>query len=234
MGCFFSCRNLLGLVVYAFFRQTFACFERPTLWGWQFYYAPRQRWRCTSTLPYQKTNPDGVICERKCAIVDDFRRANVSLIFIYVKGNTKLNRQNYTLKNNPLGLVLWQGRVKMQSGLTLPKSSAKCNPLGLVFIYDCISPIIYANKSICQSSPPQNNPLWLVVYAFFRRALGRFERPTLRDWQLYYVPRQRWRCTSTLPYQRTNLDGVIGGRNYAETIQIHAEILTRIRVIDPK
>ena len=51
----------------------------------------------------------------------------------YAKGNTKLNRQNYTLKNNPLGLVLWQGRVKMRSGLTLPKSSAKCNPLGLVF-----------------------------------------------------------------------------------------------------
>ena len=98
----------------------------------------------------------------------------------YVKGNTKLNRQNYTLKNNPLGLVLWQGRVKMRSGLTLPKSSAKCNPLGLVFIYDCISPIIYANKSICQSSPPQNNPLGLVVYTFFRQTFACFERPTLR------------------------------------------------------
>ena len=45
---------------------------------------------------------------------------------------------------------------------------------------------------------------------------------------------QGWRFVSTLPYQKTNPDGVIGGRNYAETIQIHAEILTRIRVIDPK
>ena len=133
----------------------------------------------------------------------------------YVKGHTKLNRQNHTLKNNPLGLVLWQGRVKMRSGLTLPKSGAKCNPLGLVFIYDCISPIIYANKSICQSSPPQNNPLGLVVYAFFRRALGRFERPTLRGCQFYYAPRQRWRCTSTLPYQKTNPDGVICERKCA-------------------
>ena len=84
----------------------------------------------------------------------------------YVKGNTKLNRQNHTLKNNPLGLVFWQGRVKVRSGLTLPQRAAMCNPLGLVFIYDCISPIIYANKSICQSSPPQNNPLGLVVYTF--------------------------------------------------------------------
>ena len=33
---------------------------------------------------------------------------------------------------------------------------------------------------------------------------------------------------------KTNPDGVIGGRNYAKTIQIHAENLTRIRVIDPK
>ena len=82
----------------------------------------------------------------------------------YVKGNTKLKRQNYTFKNNPLGLVLWQGRVKVRSGLTLPKSSAKCNPLGLVFIYDCISPIIYVNKSICQSSPPQHKPLGLVFW----------------------------------------------------------------------
>ena len=133
----------------------------------------------------------------------------------YVKGNTKLNRQNYTLKNNPFGLVLWQGRVKMRSGLTLPKSSAKCNPLGLVFIYDCISPIIYANKSICQSSPPQNNPLWLVVYAFFRQTFACFERPTLWGWQFYYAPRQRWRAASTLPYQKTNPDGVICGRKCA-------------------
>ena len=95
----------------------------------------------------------------------------------YVKGNTKLNRQNYTLKNTPLGLVLWQGRVKMRSGLTLPKSSAKCNPLGLVFIYDCISPIIYANKSICQSSPPQNNPLGLIFLA--GQALGRSDNPAI-------------------------------------------------------
>ena len=166
--------NPLGLVVYTFFRRKFVCFERPTLWGCQFTYAPRQRWRCTSTLPYQKTNPDGVICGRKWAIVDDFRRANVSLIFIYVKGNTKLNRQNYTLKNNPLGLVLWQGRVKMRSGLTLPKSSAKCNPLGLVFIYDCISPIIYANKSICQSSPLAKQPLMVGRLRFLPAGVGSF------------------------------------------------------------
>ena len=133
----------------------------------------------------------------------------------YVKGNTKLNRQNHTLKNNPLGLAFWQGRVKVRSGLTLSQRAAKCNPLGLVFIYDCISPIIYANKSICQSSPPQNNPLGLVVYTFFRRTLGRFERPTLRGWQFYYASRQRWRCTSTLPYQKTNPDGVICGRKWA-------------------
>ena len=99
-----------------------------------------------STLPYQKTNPDEIICDGRRAIVDDFRRANVSLIFIYVKGNTKLNRQNYTLKNNPLGLVLWQGRVKMRSGLTLPKSSAKCNPLGLVFQIGRLSPLEYVYK----------------------------------------------------------------------------------------
>mgnify|MGYP003084592577 CR=1 FL=1 len=57
----------------------------------------------------------------------------LTLYLYYAKGNTKLNRQNDTLKNNPLGLVFWQGRVKVRSGLTLPKSSAKCNPLGLVF-----------------------------------------------------------------------------------------------------
>ena len=57
----------------------------------------------------------------------------LALYLYYAKGNTKLNRQNYTLKNNPLGLVLWQGRVKVRSGLTLPQRAAKCNPLGLVF-----------------------------------------------------------------------------------------------------
>ena len=149
----------------------------------------------------------------------------------YVKGNTKLKRQNYTFKNNPLGLVLWQGRVKVRSGLTLPKSSAKCNPLGLVFIYDCILPIIYANKSICQSSPPQNNPLGLVVYTFFRRALGRFERPILRDWQFYYAPRQRWRCASTLPYQKTNPDGGICDGRRAIVGDFRRAIFSRIFIL---
>ena len=50
------------------------------------------------------------------------------------------------IPNKPLGLVFWQGRVKMRSGLTLPKSSAKCNPLGLVFQIGRLSPLEYVYK----------------------------------------------------------------------------------------
>ena len=46
----------------------------------------------------------------------------------YVKGHTKLNRQNHTLKNNPLGLVLWQGR-RWSKAPTLPQCATKMQPL---------------------------------------------------------------------------------------------------------
>ena len=45
---------------------------------------------------------------------------------------SKPNRQSPHPQNNPLGLVFWQGRVKMRSSLTLPKSAAHGNPIGLV------------------------------------------------------------------------------------------------------
>ena len=86
----------------------------------------------------------------------------------YVKGNTKLKRQNYTFKNNPLGLVLWQGRVKVRSGLTLPKSSAKCNPLGLVFQIGLIS----ANSQAIIARLAGSPEMLTFAYARARSVLG--------------------------------------------------------------
>ena len=47
-------------------------FERPTLRGCHWILDSWQRWRFASTLPCQKTNPDGVIGGQKCAIVGRF------------------------------------------------------------------------------------------------------------------------------------------------------------------
>ena len=69
-----------------------------------------------------------------------------------------------TPATQPPRIGLLAGQALERSGLTLPQRAAKCNPLGLVFIYDCISPIIYANKSICQSSLPRHKPLGLVFW----------------------------------------------------------------------
>ena len=59
-------------------------------------------------------------------------------------------------------------------------------------------------------------PLGMVFQVCRVYELGRFERPTLRGCHYRYMLRQGWRFASTLPYQKTNPDGVIGGVNWVE------------------
>ena len=51
----------------------------------------------------------------------------------YVKGNTKLKRQNYTFKNNPLGLVFQIGLISANSQAIIARLAG--SPEMLTFAY---------------------------------------------------------------------------------------------------
>ena len=79
-----------------------------------------QGWRFVSTLPYQKTNPDGVIGGRNYAETMQIQAENLYAYTCYWSKaiiNSNVNAQN--IPNKPLGLVFWQGR-RWSEATTLP------------------------------------------------------------------------------------------------------------------
>ena len=88
-----------------------------------------QGWRFVSTLPYQKTNPDGVIGGRNYAETIQIHAENLYAYTCYWSKaiiNSNINAQN--IPNKPLGLVFWQGR-RWSEATTLPQSAQKVQPL---------------------------------------------------------------------------------------------------------
>ena len=68
------------------YRHIFAWFWKTNPKGLSFYYLLMQGWRFASTLPCQKTNPDGVICEwKKDSNHYDLRQLNRKRLDAYKK-----------------------------------------------------------------------------------------------------------------------------------------------------